>query len=236
VVFQKTQIYVIDFQWLGVGRIRYGLDLNGVITYVHETHHNNIFSDVYMRTPNLPIRFENVNTAVATPNTLNAICAAVISEGGSSETAGVYFSSSSVNTPRTVTATGGTVFAIRVTPGVRTTVLPLDADIYSDGAIYYSVRYNPVVTAGTWVTVPGSAIDVLSSTGTVSGGRTIFGGYIGAASGTSKTVGSQAFRPSRARFATNIFGTSSDILAIVAYSVPSGNVGVAVSMDWAERR
>jgi len=79
----KTQIFVIDMQWLGVGRVRIGFEIGGVFIPVHQFLHANILTDVYMTTATLPVRYEIENTgASASPTVLTQICAAVIAEGG----------------------------------------------------------------------------------------------------------------------------------------------------------
>lgn len=82
----KTQILVIDFQWLGVGRVRMGFDINGKIYYVHEFLHANNLTTVYINQPSLPVRWEcrNVDT-VAVATTVDAICFSVNSEGHDSD-------------------------------------------------------------------------------------------------------------------------------------------------------
>ncbi len=77
----KTQIFLIDFQWLGVGRIRYGFGINGLIYWCHQITNANVLSVVYMSNPNLPIRYEIVSTT-GTAGTLVQICSCIISEGG----------------------------------------------------------------------------------------------------------------------------------------------------------
>jgi len=54
-----SQIYFADFEWLGVGRIRYGIFNAGVPHYVHEIYNTNTLTSVYMSSPNLPIRYES---------------------------------------------------------------------------------------------------------------------------------------------------------------------------------
>lgn len=88
----KSQILVIDLQWLGVGRVRVGFDIGGNIIYVHEFRNANFVTDVYAQTATLPIRFELVSTASATAE-FRPICAAVISEGGVESVLGYSFAS-----------------------------------------------------------------------------------------------------------------------------------------------
>ncbi|NBP16069.1 hypothetical protein EBU95_17040, partial [bacterium] len=54
----KTQIFWIDFQWLGVGRVRCGFVHNGVMIVAHEFYNSNNLPVVYMSNPNLPVRCE----------------------------------------------------------------------------------------------------------------------------------------------------------------------------------
>jgi hypothetical protein len=84
--FTKTQIMIIDFEWLGVGRVRYGWVVDGIIYYCHEMNNANSLSLVYISTPNLPIRYEIVNDGTGGVSSLVQICSTVISEGGLTNT------------------------------------------------------------------------------------------------------------------------------------------------------
>lgn len=78
--FTKNQLFVIDFEWLSVGRIRFGFYIFGQIYYCHQISNLNELTDPYMLSPNLPIRYElNVTSG---PASLTQICSSVISEGG----------------------------------------------------------------------------------------------------------------------------------------------------------
>ena len=79
----KAQIYTIDYEWLGVGRIRYGVVQKGVLIYVHEINNYNSLDTVYLRNPNLPIRYEmSTHKNTTTGSLMTQICSTVISEGG----------------------------------------------------------------------------------------------------------------------------------------------------------
>jgi hypothetical protein len=78
--FTKCQIYMIDYEWLGVGRVRFGFNIDGVTYYCHYVNNANSVSNVYTKTPNLPIRYELRSTGGAA--SMKQICAAVSSEGG----------------------------------------------------------------------------------------------------------------------------------------------------------
>ena len=81
----KAQIFVIDFQWLSVGRIRFGLEIAGKIIYVHEVNSANTSAIPWTSGPNLPLRYQIITTASSPASTMRVICASVISEGGEHE-------------------------------------------------------------------------------------------------------------------------------------------------------
>ena len=79
----KAQIYTMDYEWLGVGRVRYGVVQKGLLIYVHEINNYNTLDGVYLRSPNLPVRYEIATHKTTTTGSLmTQICSTVISEGG----------------------------------------------------------------------------------------------------------------------------------------------------------
>lgn len=85
--FTKAQILVIDFEWLGAGRVRVGFDIGGTTYYCHYFNFANSSDSVYMSSPNQPIRYEITNDGTGAADTFEAICATVMSEGGIDSTA-----------------------------------------------------------------------------------------------------------------------------------------------------
>ena len=58
----KMQMIYFDYSWYGAGRIRWGVrGTNGSIIYCHEMPNNNVNTEAYMRSGNLPARFEIIN-------------------------------------------------------------------------------------------------------------------------------------------------------------------------------
>ena len=55
----KMQMVFMDYSWYGAGKVRFGLRANdGKIIYFHEIYNNNKNRKAYMRSGNLPARFE----------------------------------------------------------------------------------------------------------------------------------------------------------------------------------
>lgn len=58
----KMQMFYIDYSWYGAGAIRWGMRAtNGKVTYCHKIANNNTNSEAYMRSGNLPARYESTS-------------------------------------------------------------------------------------------------------------------------------------------------------------------------------
>ena len=74
----KMQMFYIDYSWYGAGPIRWGFrGANGQVTYCHKLANNNVNLEAYMRSGNLPARYE---TSTMPPTTR------IISSVGTSDT------------------------------------------------------------------------------------------------------------------------------------------------------
>ena len=61
----KIQMAYMDYSWYGAGKIRFGFkDTYGHVKYVHEFIHNNRLNEAYMRTGNVPARYEAYNDGI----------------------------------------------------------------------------------------------------------------------------------------------------------------------------
>ena len=58
----RIQMAYIDYSWYGAGKVRFGFkDQNGNVRYVHSFVHGNVFTEAYMRSGNVPARYEIQN-------------------------------------------------------------------------------------------------------------------------------------------------------------------------------
>ena len=63
----KIQMAYMDYSWYGAGKIRFGFkDTYGHVVYCHEMLHNNRETEAYMRSGNIPARYEVENTGITT--------------------------------------------------------------------------------------------------------------------------------------------------------------------------
>ena len=81
--FKRAQLFVMDMEWLGVGRVRFGFYAYGKIQYCHQISNINILKNPYTGNINLPVRYELIGDSTATLTAqILQICSTVISEGG----------------------------------------------------------------------------------------------------------------------------------------------------------
>ena len=80
----KIQMAYMDYSWYGAGKVRFGFkDQHGIVRYVHEMVHGNFEKEAYMRSGNLPARYEIEN--IGSPTYVPALAhwgTSVIMDGG----------------------------------------------------------------------------------------------------------------------------------------------------------
>lgn len=106
----KAQHFVVEYQWLGVGQLRFGFDCGYAdgIVWCHQFTATNNITGPWSRTGSLPVRAEIYSTgAPAQAGKLTLINVVVQHEGAIEERTHRYFSANTGATVRTVgTATG----------------------------------------------------------------------------------------------------------------------------------
>ena len=189
----KAQIIVIDYEWLGVGRVRMGFVIDGLIYYAHQFLNTNVLVAVYMSTPNLPLRYSIENDGTGAATTMDHICSTVISEGGSQDL-GVIRNASTDNSPVTA-AVVGTLYAVK---GIRlksthlgATVKILKASIQLQSTsddLECVLMFDPTIAGSpTWGDETNSAVQTFdgATAHTVTGGIRSDNAYTSTGSGGS---------------------------------------------------
>lgn len=80
--FTKSQIFVIDLEWLGVGQIRYGFVFYGKVHYCHNISNVNSLLAPYIFSANKPIRAEISSSISSNAGSVFLMCGSVSAEGG----------------------------------------------------------------------------------------------------------------------------------------------------------
>ena len=227
------EFYFIDFEWLGLGLVRWGLVRGGEIVYFHTSRHDNITTGTYMSSPNQPLRWELESTGGA--GTFTYVCASVNSEGSINKVGKIL---SANNGSDFVNAnTVGVNYALL---GVRLGATHLDAFIdvinftmlgVTNDNLLYSLWLNPTV-AGTFTynAISESSAEIAKGaaggTNTITGGTLLDSGYI--ASGNNKDVSID----NAIKLGSSIAGVRDTI--VLAVTPLSSNLDVFGSITWRE--
>lgn len=247
--FTKSQIFVMDFQWLGVGRVRCGFDIDGIMYYAHEFLHANRTAGVFMSTPSLPIRWEIRNTGVTSgSSTLAAICAAVQSEGGTEEESWT-FNCTTGNTGVTCSTTDKGVIAFRLKGNVQNQMNRVTArlsgyNMFASQSCFFTVYHlaNAAQISGTpvWSNVSTNSSHCEFTTnfnligGYVANSLPINGGFISTAQGSANGSNQTLITSKKARIYQNYDSTDSEIIAIVAQRIGNQDSVIYASFDITE--
>ena len=171
------QMAYIDYSWYGAGKVRFGFKTtDGVVRYVHQLIHNNLETEAYLRSGNLPARYE-VNTATA-PTFIPKLAhwgTSVIMDGGFDDDKAYLFSATS-NQIRTATGanasisvTGAaTAASLSTTQTANQLVIGRAYTIAVQGTTIWTTYGAAANTVGTnFIATSAAANAVAAGTGTV---------------------------------------------------------------------
>ena len=106
----RIQMAYMDYSWYGAGKVRFGFkDQNGNVKYVHAFIHNNKFTEAYLRSGNLPARYDIQN--IGQPTYVPALAhwgTSVIMDGTFDDDKAYIFNASS----QSVQLTGTSVLSV----------------------------------------------------------------------------------------------------------------------------
>jgi hypothetical protein len=259
--FTNCQLFVIDLEWLGVGRVRFGFYAFGRIQYCHQVTNINALTGPYTPTMDLPISYMLWSAAPTLGATLTQICSTVISEGGYTLVGrpfGANTGSNQATQEILVNTTETGLLAIRGSAAagyyhqsiVPTNFSVIDTDNNNTLLLrlrYYPARLVPGVTATTWSAAsPYSVVEYAA--GKVGGVTNITAFSTNPADSiiiTSSYIlgkGSNLIANLSTTFSTLLLDTSSDIenrpdiLLLTAQRVGTGATTAKVwaSIDWQE--
>ena len=232
----RTQIYYADVEWLGVGSVRTGFIIDGVIITCHTFHHANQPGNtkVYMTTATLPIRYEITNTGVtANASMMTQICSTVISEGGynnfgTTQSAGTGTTQKRLSNSDTYYP----IVSIRLNSSrLDSIVFPRQIDVLSPSVNYYRwvLLQNPTLTGATFATTsPTGTVDIDTAATAISGGIEIQSGYA-ASRELAQLSAVDYFQFQLGRTVTGV----SDIVTL-AIAATANNADVLAELGWQE--
>jgi len=128
----RQQMAYMDYSWYGAGKVRFGFkDQDGIVTYIHEFVHNNHENEAYLRSGNLPARYEIINGDGPTyAPSLYHWGASVIMDGKFEDDKAYLFTvasgsvgSDTIIVPGTLSGTAVPILSIRLAPSVASSLV-----------------------------------------------------------------------------------------------------------------
>lgn len=252
--FKKAQLFVIDMEWLSVGRVRFGFYIYGKIVYCHQLTNINGLTGPYTTEINLPVCYSIHSTSVGNTGSITQICSTVISEGGYQPT----------GKPFTIGVTGGVgsvgagsekvILSLRggSTRGnynhqniIPRTIDILDGSSGSTAIVLYRLRmyrdgkYPITSPTMTWIDVDAPSYSSVSqysldTSGTfdADGSIIVEEGLFSGKTSISFSDLTSVFTNSLLQISSNISGTS-DVLALTCQTF-SGTATVYATLSWNE--
>lgn len=172
--WSNTNLMFVDYQWLGVGRMRFGLNLLGQTIYFTEHNCANNESYVYMSSPNQPIRYEIRQVGAGSGN-FDMICSQVSTEGALNALfsyVGITHSNQiTLNTPATPNGTKYPYIGFRLKQGykgvnaqlVNSVIVGVTNDLF-----VITLEFNPTLSSTpVWSGVTDSPIEYSLQDGTL---------------------------------------------------------------------
>ena len=159
---------MIQFEYLGIGDAQLGFRISGSDQVVHTFLNSNQFDSSYMKTSNLPIRWEmKNNSSIINKTTMDSLCCSIINEGGNSSP-GQARSVSNAATGISITTTGQIkqILALRLNSShVRATINLKKITVMSSTTsnFRYIVSINPIFQSGSsplWEDIPNTFCQV----------------------------------------------------------------------------
>ncbi len=243
----KDNLYIVDMQWLGAGRIRYGFDFGGQIQYVHQIKYANTDTVPFTVTGNLPFRTEIENTAAASgTTTFDFTCMAIASESGFNPT-GIPGSTKNAQLIKVTAANDPLpILSIRNKATFNSitnrglVILKSYQILSQDSIITYDVVLNGILTNPSYndVNATHSMVEFDIAATAISGGLVIDSGFLsgGKDKDESGHIGEELMN--KLMLANNIAGDTGDILSLVISipAVPGTDSDCAAAFTWKEER
>jgi hypothetical protein len=148
----KAQILLIEGQFLGVGEVGVSLVYGKEKVTIYKFSHANVVTTKYLRTINLPIRYEIERISGTAVTAMKQSCLAAISSGGFEPIGNVF---PAANTTAVTAANGVQTAILAVRPntaGISLNLISIEASTTSNAAGLVEVHLCSAVTGGAWTT------------------------------------------------------------------------------------
>jgi len=234
----KLNVFWIDLQWLGGGRVRFGmLSEDGSRVTLHSVRNANALTGPYMMTATLPVRAEQFNSGVsASPSRLKVVCCTVHTEGEvvpdrkrrTNKYAG-RVSATGVTTEVPIMS-GRTAPTFNGVPTRKVTIPALFSAYVKTNAVRLNLYKNATLTGASFAQVPGSAVEVDTSASAISGGDLMLSWVLGPG-GTNEHFPSN-FGYLGQNLHLRADGGYGEVYTLAVESLEAGGSDIDLSVSW----
>jgi putative cofactor-binding repeat protein len=234
----KSNLLWLDIEWLGVGDVRCGFLVDGLLKTAHVFHHDNRNTTTYMRSAILPLRYEIFNKGVTTSNTaMRQICSTVISEGGYSQINQTRSASTPLTGKNLTNGINNPMVSVRLkTNRLNAVAIPVSVDLYGLQATAFKYRVYENVTSlanASWTTTDtSSAVEYDLSATSMTGGVLLKEGIFKGLE-SSKEVSLRDELNGIIQLTRKINAANGDIFTI-AVEPTTNNDDAVVALSWQE--
>jgi hypothetical protein len=232
----KANFYFIDYAWLGVGEVRFGvLGPGGERNVCHVFQNPNANIRAYMRSGCMPLRWENTNSgSPVSGSEMRIICSAVYAQSKIEYT---YWRFSDISNTTGVTLTDATptpILSMRVRPGQHVGVYPEAINaLVTGGDISLSIVDDGVLTGGTWVNAGSVAEKNIGATA-ITGGDEFYAHWVSA--GTHHIELAEYYETNDEGYHRLPDDSDSYVFTLVATKLSGTSVNVKASLNYRELR
>ena len=236
--WSKTQLMFTDFQWLGVGRVRFGVVIDGQFKLFATSTGTNNLNNVYMKSPNQPVRYEIRSVSGGATGSFNMICSQVSLEG----------SINSLQKSTSVTAftaqTKPTAYVTYPILGYRlnssyeganitlSDIQTLNITNPSKADFLITIQYNPTLSStSSWTSITDTPVEYSLSTGqTITTQGHIITSFMGSGSGTQ--VDNFEFKDNMLKPGLKVNGTPDEIWICVKSTLANQDFRASINLSY----
>ena len=236
--WSKTQLMFTDFQWLGVGRVRFGVVIDGQFKLFATSTGTNNLDNVYMKSPNQPVRYEIRSVSGGAAGSFNMICSQVSLEG-------------SINSLQKSTSVLAFTAQTKPTAYVTYPILGYRLNTNYEGAnitlsdiqslnitnpskadYLVTIQYNPTLSSSSsWTNISDTPVQYALSTGqTITTEGHIIASFLGSGNGTQ--VDNFEFKDNMLKPGLKVNGTPDEIWICVKSSAGSQDFRTSINLSY----
>lgn len=235
----KMQLFVMDYAWTGIGRLRIGVMINGSPVYCHIIEGVNNLTTNTFSAPSLPIRYEIVSTGGS--STMKQQASTILVEDNNYYTGGITRSVNRGSSTKSISSNWTPLISIRLNSSYKRAKLqPIDFNLLTTNtsyAILYGAFLRNTLSGASWTSAGLNSISEYDTNASgLSGGYLLTSGYLGDTGGYFSGNGNNIIKGKLDNIVNVLadYNDTPDIFTIAAKVVSGSSLTMLASLDYLE--